>query len=91
MLHIGTQVLAEGETSGMNGALTLVAETGQGRLGASVPAQRGVPAERLGLAAAESLRLDLESGAALDSQVFMSVRPSRPKRTDHPLGGWRSQ
>jgi len=65
-LHIGTQVLAEGEASGTGGALTLVAETGQVRLGASVVAQRGVPAERLGLAAAESLRLDLESGAALD-------------------------
>ncbi|MCS6787348.1 MAG: RNA 3'-terminal phosphate cyclase [Thiobacillaceae bacterium] len=59
-------VLDDAAATGMGGALTLVAETNHARLGAAVVAQRGVPAERLGAEAAQALRQDLASGAALD-------------------------
>ncbi len=65
-VDIAIEVLGDVEAFGTGGALTLVAETAQGRLGSAVVAQRGLPAERLGQEAAQALRQDLASGAALD-------------------------
>lgn len=65
-VDLAVEVLGEAEAFGTGGALALVAETAHGRLGAAVVAQRGVPAERLGAEAAQALRQDLASGAALD-------------------------
>lgn len=65
-VDIAIEVLGDAEAFGTGGALTLVAETAHGRLGSAVVAQRGVPAERLGHEAAQALRRDIASGAALD-------------------------
>ncbi len=65
-LQVTAQVLGDAEATGMGGALTLVARTEHGRLGVSMVAERGVSAERLGEEAGQALRLDLDSGAALD-------------------------
>lgn len=51
---------------GEGGGILLVAQCAHTLLGASALAQRGVPAERLGAAAALALRAALESGATLD-------------------------
>lgn len=65
-VDITVEVLGDADAFGAGGALTLVAETQHGRLGSAVVAQRGVTAERLGHEAAQTLRKDLASGAALD-------------------------
>lgn len=65
-VDIAVEVLGDTEAFGTGGALTLVAESAHGRLGSAVVAQRGVPAERLGHEAAQALRQDIASGAALD-------------------------
>lgn len=65
-VDIAIEVLGDAEAFGTGGALTLVAETANGRLGSAVVAQRGVPAERLGHEAAQALRRDIASGAAVD-------------------------
>jgi RNA 3'-terminal phosphate cyclase (ATP) len=63
---IEARVVEEPEACGTGGALTLVAETEHSLLGAATVAERGVPAERLGEAAAAALRAEVRSGAALD-------------------------
>jgi len=63
---IEVRVLGDAEAVGQGGAVTLWAETGAGALGAGRVAERGVPAERLGEAAALELAADLASGVALD-------------------------
>lgn len=61
------ETLLEGEQAlGPGGALVLVAETTHTRLGASAIARRGVPAERLGITAAQALLEELACGATLD-------------------------
>ncbi|MDP1650866.1 MAG: RNA 3'-terminal phosphate cyclase [Rubrivivax sp.] len=51
---------------GPGGAIVLRAVAARTTLGAAAVAARGVPAERLGQAAASSLRRDLDAGATLD-------------------------
>lgn len=51
---------------GPGGAIVLCARAGPTLLGAAQIAQRGIRAEELGLAAAQSLARDLEAGATLD-------------------------
>ena len=51
---------------GPGGAIVLRAVAAHTTLGAAAVAERGVPAERLGQAAASSLRRDLDAGATLD-------------------------
>jgi RNA 3'-terminal phosphate cyclase (ATP) len=60
------QVVAPEAAAGTGGAITLWAESGQGLLGASRAAQRGVRAETLGHEAGSELAADLAAGAALD-------------------------
>ncbi len=74
-VDIAIDVLGDAEAFGTGGALTLVAETLYGRLGAAVVAQRGVPAERLGHEAAQALRRDIASGAALDVHAADQLLP----------------
>lgn len=57
---------AEAIGAGAGGAIVLVAPTGQTILGASATAERGVPAEQLGLEAGQNLREEIVSGATLD-------------------------
>jgi len=52
--------------AGPGGAIVLCARTSTTILGAARVAERGVPAERLGLAAANELARDLAAGATLD-------------------------
>jgi len=52
--------------AGPGGAIALCARTSTTILGAARVAERGVPAERLGLAAADELARDLAAGATLD-------------------------
>lgn len=63
---IEVRVLGDAEATGQGGAVVLWAETGAGVLGAARVAERGVPAERLGEAAALELASDLAAGVALD-------------------------
>ncbi len=65
-IAIDARVLEAPEACGTGGALTLVAETGHGRLGVAAVAERGVPAERVGETAGRILRAELLSEAALD-------------------------
>ena len=65
-VHIETRVLGDAEACGQGGALVLIAETERSRLGVSVVAERGVTAEKLGHAAARSLRAEIAAGATLD-------------------------
>jgi RNA 3'-phosphate cyclase len=52
--------------AGPGGAIVLCARSPHTTLGAAQVAERGVPAERLGQAAGEMLRRDLDAGATLD-------------------------
>jgi len=61
-----TEVLGEAAAVGQGGAIVLVARHETSRLGAATVAERGVPAERLGRAVGHELRMDLDSGAAVD-------------------------
>lgn len=65
-MQINAQILGREQAIGQGGALTLVACTEYTRLGAGVAAERGVPAEQLGVQAAQALRSELDSGATLD-------------------------
>lgn len=60
------EVCAPDLALGPGGAIVLRALTAHTTLGAAQVAQRGVPAERLGQAAAQSLARDLDAGATLD-------------------------
>lgn len=64
--HITHAVLGWHEAIGMGGGILLTAHCEHTILGSSALAERGVPAERLGEAAARELRAELESGATLD-------------------------
>jgi len=64
--RIDLRLLGDAEAVGQGGAVTLWAETEAGVLGAGRVAERGVPAERLGEAAAVELASDLAAGVALD-------------------------
>jgi RNA 3'-phosphate cyclase len=64
-----TEVCPDELAAGPGGAIVLRAVCAHGVLGAAEVAQRGVPAERLGQAAARSLRRDLEAGASLDGHA----------------------
>jgi len=63
---VGARGLSPDEAIGTGGAITVVAESDGGRLGASRVAERGVRAEALGEALGRELAADLASGAALD-------------------------
>lgn len=63
---IAQAVLGRTEAIGAGGAIVLTAPTGRTILGASATAERGVPAERLGLEAGQNLREEIVSGATLD-------------------------
>jgi RNA 3'-phosphate cyclase len=65
-LETNVQVLERDSAIGRGGGLTLVACLEHTRLGAAVTAERGVPAEHLGAAAAQELRAELACGATLD-------------------------
>jgi RNA 3'-phosphate cyclase len=79
-----TEVCPDELAASPGGAVVLRAVCAHGVLGAAEVAQRGVPTERLGEAAARSLRRDLEAGATLDGHatdqmlVFLALcdRPS---------------
>jgi RNA 3'-phosphate cyclase len=60
------RLLHRDQAVGQGGGLTLVACLEHTRLGAAVTAERGVPAEQLGAAAAQALRAELTCGATLD-------------------------
>ena len=64
--HIAHTVLSRDEAIGMGGGILLTACCEHTTLGASALAARGVPAERLGEAAARELDALLASGATLD-------------------------
>lgn len=64
--RIETEVLGPEAALGPGGAIVLVARTSHTVLGASAVAERGVPAERLGEAAAGELLADLDAEATLD-------------------------
>lgn len=64
--HIASAILGHDAAIGMGGGILLTACCKHTVLGASALAERGVPAERLGEAAARELRVALESGATLD-------------------------
>lgn len=59
-------VLGRAEAIGAGGAIVLAATTEQTILGASATAERGVPAEQLGLDAGQSLHEEISTGATLD-------------------------
>jgi RNA 3'-terminal phosphate cyclase (ATP) len=65
-LSIEARVLDEAEAWGTGGGMVLVARTEMSLLGASVAAQRGVAAERLGAEAGRALRADIEARAGVD-------------------------
>ncbi len=65
-LRIDTPVLGREQAVGPGGAIVLAARTAATVLGASIVAERGVPAERLGDAVGEEIRRDLDAGATLD-------------------------
>lgn len=65
-VRIDTRVLGRTEAFGPGGAIVLAARRRHTVLGASAVAERGVPAERLGEAAADELRAELDAGATLD-------------------------
>lgn len=67
--QIASHVLGEPEACGRGGAIVLAALTECGPLGSGVVAERGVPAERLGVQVAEELRMDLQAGATVDSHA----------------------
>lgn len=83
--HITPMILGPDAAVGMGGGILLMAQCAHTLLGASALAQRGVPAERLGDAAARELHAVLESGATLDTHaadqllVYMALAdgPSR--------------
>jgi RNA 3'-phosphate cyclase len=64
--EIEEQVLMREQAIGSGGAIVLWAERGDTRLGAAAVAERGVPAERLGVTAARALKAEIESGTSLD-------------------------
>lgn len=68
-VRIDARVLAQSEAFGTGGAMVLAAKTENSLLGAATVAQRGVPAERLGVEAGQALRLELEAGAAMDTHA----------------------
>ncbi|SDJ71428.1 RNA 3'-terminal phosphate cyclase [Microbulbifer yueqingensis] len=68
-VQIEERRLGRGDAFGSGGALVLVAETGNSFLGSATVAQRGVPAEELGRQAGQSLRAELEAGAAMDTHA----------------------
>jgi RNA 3'-terminal phosphate cyclase (ATP)/RNA 3'-terminal phosphate cyclase (GTP) len=65
-VRIEEVVLSGEEARGRGGAIVLWARTAHTVLGASALAERGVPAERVGTAAASTLAGELASGATLD-------------------------
>jgi len=65
-VHIETHILGDAEAFGQGGALVLLAQTEHSRLGASVVAERGVTAEKLGDQAGRILRAEIEAGGTLD-------------------------
>ena len=62
-------VLGRSEAIGAGGAIVLAATTERTILGASATAERGVPAEQLGLDAGRNLREEVVSGATLDAHA----------------------
>jgi RNA 3'-terminal phosphate cyclase (ATP) len=65
-VHIETRVLGDAEAFGQGGALVLFARSEGSRLGASVVAERGVTAEKLGNAAGRTLRAEIAAGGTMD-------------------------
>jgi RNA 3'-phosphate cyclase len=65
-VHEQVEVCAPERAFGPGGAIVLRALAQRTILGASAVAERGVPAERLGQAAGQSLRRDLDAQATLD-------------------------
>jgi len=65
-VNIETQVLGRDQAIGQGGAIVLWAMMAYGVLGGAEVAQRGIPAERIALNAAEALRAELLAGAAVD-------------------------
>jgi RNA 3'-phosphate cyclase len=65
-LQVEAQVLGRDQAIGRGGALTLVARMEHTWLGAAVAAERGVPAEQLGVHAAQALHSELVARATLD-------------------------
>ncbi len=75
--EVDVEVLAYGksEALGPGGALVLWAESNKTVLGSSGLAERGVPAEEIGAKAANSLMVDLRSGATLDVHAADQLLP----------------
>ena len=65
-VHVVQKVLVQGQAYGAGGGITLAACCENTVLGASALAEKGVPAEQLGEAAARELQTTLASGATLD-------------------------
>jgi RNA 3'-phosphate cyclase len=65
-VQVNARLLGHDQAIGQGGGLTLVARTEHTCLGAAVTAQRGVPAEQLGMQAAQALHAELNAGATLD-------------------------
>jgi len=80
---VEVRALGLGEAIGAGGAITLVAGSDAGLLGASRVAERGVRAEALGEAVGRELAADLASGATLDvhaadqALVYLALAPGR--------------
>lgn len=72
-LLIEQTILDKEAAIGAGGAIVLAATTGQTILGAAATAEKGVPAEQLGMEAGRSLRQELSSGATLDGHAADQV------------------